>query len=398
MKRILALLLCLSLLTAAVPLCLAVREDDLAAAAEGSGLGPDGPAESGPAVPAPSVILIERDSGTVLTEKNADQRLSPASVTKVMTLLLVMEAIAAGQITKEDNVTISQASMRMGGSTAYLAEGERYTVHEMIKATAIQSANDAAVALAEFLAGSEDSFVTRMNARAQELGMTNTQFKNCHGLDEEGHYASARDIALMSRQLLMHKDIRDYTTVWMDSLRDGTFMLANTNRLVRFYEGATGLKTGSTSKAGCCISASAERGGMELIAVVMKASSSDDRFESARALLDFGFATYTTVKAYPEAVPAPIPVLLGEQKEVQPVVGLEQVVVVEKSAVKSVQRETTLPAEVKAPVQAGQTLGELKLTLNGQTLATVPLVAATEVRKLTFGVVLGRMLKLLMLG
>lgn len=393
MKRILALLLCLALLVVSVPLSAAVTEEDVAGETAISVLG-----SAMPDVPAPSVILIERDSGTVLAEKNADEKLSPASVTKVMTLLLVMEAIDTGQITKDDGVTISRASMRMGGSTAYLAEGERYTVHELIKATAIQSANDGAVALAEYLAGSQDAFVTRMNNRAAELGMKNTQFKNCHGLDEDGHYTTARDIALMSRELLMHKDIRSYTTLWMDSLRDGTFMLSNTNRLVRFYEGATGLKTGSTSKAGCCISASAERGGMELIAVVMKAGNSDDRFESARVLLDFGFATFTTVKAYPDAVPVPIPVLLGVEKDVQPVVETERVVVVEKSAVKAIQRETTLPAEIKAPVQAGQQLGELKLTLNGQTLATVPLVAATEVKKLTFGVVLGRMLKLLMLG
>ena len=384
MKRIFTFLLCFAILGVGVP---------PRAAAESAASGP-----AAPSVPAPSVILVERDSGTVLAEKNADERLSPASVTKVMTLLLVMEAIAAGQITKEDSVTVSRASMRMGGSTAYLAEGERYTIHEMLKAVAIQSANDASVALAEHLAGSEESFVARMNSRAQELGMVNTCFKNVHGLDEEGHYSSARDIALMSRALLMHKDIRDYTTVWMDSLRDGTFMLANTNRLVRFYEGATGLKTGSTSRAGCCISASAERGGMELIAVVMKAGSSDDRFESARTLLDFGFATYTTVKAYPDEVPAPIPVLLGEQREVQPIVESERVVVVEKSAVKALRRETALPAEVKAPVRAGQPLGELTLTLNGETLASVPLVAASEVKKLTFRVVLGRMLRMLMLG
>lgn len=383
MKRITAWLLCAALACAAAVPCAAA---------------PETAAAQGPEVPAPSIILMERDSGTVLMEKNADERLSPASVTKIMTLLLVMEAIDGGQISKEDVVTVSRTAMRMGGSTAYLGEGEQYSVHELLKATAIQSANDGAVALAEFLSGSQDAFVAKMNRRAAELGMVNTQFKNCHGLDEEGHYTSARDVALMSRALLLHKDIRAYTTVWMDTLRDGTFTLSNTNRLIRFYQGATGLKTGSTSKAGCCVSASAERDGMELIAVVMKAANTNDRFDSARTLLDYGFATYTTLKAYPDAVPAPIPVLLGETGEVQPVMEGEYTVVLEKSAVRSVQRTLTLEPSVSAPVQKGQKLGELTLTLDGKTLVTVPMIAANEVKRLTFGIVLGRLLKLLTLG
>ena len=352
-----------------------------------------------PAVPAPSVILIERASGTVLAEKNADERLLPASVTKIMTLLLTLEAVDSGLLSLEDIVTVSRASMRMGGSTAFLAEGERYTVHELLKAVVIASANDGAVALAEHLAGSQESFVGRMNQRAQELGMVNTQFKNCHGLDEDGHYTTARDIALMSRELLhFHPKIKEYTGIWMDSLRDGTFGLSNTNKLIRFYDGATGLKTGSTSKAGCCLSASAERDGMELIAVILHAPSSDDRYEAARALLDFGFATYASLEAHPDQPLLPIPVTLGETAEVQPVLEETLHFVVEKAKIKAITRTVTLEEGISAPVAAGQQLGELVISAGEEVLLTVPLVAAQDVARLTFGTVLGRMLRLLVLG
>lgn len=335
-----------------------------------------------PDVPAPSVILIERSSGAVLAEKNPDERLPLASVTKIMTLLLTVEAIDRGALSLSDPCTVSRAAMSMGGSTAYLAEGEQYTVHEMLKAVTIQSANDGAVVLAEKLAGTEDSFVSRMNARASELGMTNTNFLNCHGLDTEGHYSSARDIALMSKELLQYPLIKEYTTIWMDSLRDGTFTLSNTNRLVRFYEGATGLKTGSTQAAGACISASAERNGMELIAVVLNAGSGDDRFEAARKLLDFGFANFTTVAAYPEEAPLPVPVILGKQGEVQPVLEREVNVVLEKSTAGSLEKEVRLAENVEAPVQRGQKLGELTLRSGDEVLAVVPLVAGEDVAKL----------------
>lgn len=335
-----------------------------------------------PEVPAPSVLLMDRASGTVLAEKNADERRSLASVTKIMTLLLTVEAVDNGALALSDMCSVSKAAMSMGGSTAYLGEGEQYTVQEMLKAVTIQSANDGAVVLAEKLAGTEDSFVTKMNERAAQLGMENTRFLNCHGLDAEGHYSSARDIALMSRELLSHPMIRDYTTIWMDTLRGGTFTLSNTNRLIRFYEGATGLKTGSTKVAGACISASAERGGMELIAVVMGAGSGDDRFEAARKLLDFGFANFTTVAAYPEDAPAPVPVLLGKRADVQPVLEKEVKIVVEKAAAGNLVREVTMAQDVEAPVTKGQKLGELTVKSGDEVLAVVPFVAGEDIGRL----------------
>lgn len=360
MKRLVCFFLCIAL---AIPLCAAG-------------------APAAPEVPAPSVILIDRASGTVLAEKNPDERLSLASVTKIMTLLLTVEAVDSGALGINDKCAVSQAAMRMGGSTAYLAEGEQYTVHEMLKAVTIQSANDGAVVLAEKLAGTEDSFVAKMNARAAELGMINTHFLNCHGLDMDGHYSSARDIAIMSRELLSHPLIKEYTTIWMDSLRDGTFTLSNTNRLIRFYEGATGLKTGSTAKAGACISASAERDGMELIAVVMNAGSTNDRFEAARKLLDFGFANFTTMAAYPEDTPLPVPVLLGKKTEVQPVLEKEVRVVVEKSAAGTLTREVKMAENVQAPVVKGQKLGDLTVKSGDEVLAVVPFVAGEEIERL----------------
>lgn len=339
---------------------------------------------SAPEVPAPSVILVDRASGTVLAEKTADDRMPLASVTKIMTLLLTVEAIDSGSLGVNDKCTVSRAAMSMGGSTAYLGEGEQYTVNEMLKAVAIQSANDGAVVLAEKLAGTEDSFVAKMNARAAELGMTNTSFLNCHGLDADGHYSSARDISIMSRELLSHPLIKEYTTIWMDTLRDGTFTLSNTNRLIRFYEGATGLKTGSTKAAGACISASAERNGMELIAVVMNAGSGDDRFEAARKLLDFGFANFTTVTAYPEDAPLPVPVLLGKKTEVQPVLEKDVKIVLEKAAVGTLTREVKMAENVQAPVEKGQKLGELTVRSGEEVVALVPFVASEDIGRLSW--------------
>ena len=252
-----------------------------------------------PTVDAAAAVLMEKETGAILYEQNAHDKLEPASVTKVMSLLLVLEAIDDGRLALDDMVTVSAHAASMGGSQVYLKEGEQMSVDDMLKAVAVVSGNDAAVALAEHLAGSEEGFVEQMNQRAAELGMTDTCFVNCTGLPAAGHLTSAHDIAVMSRALIQHPKIRDYTTIWMDSIRGGQFQLANTNKLVRFYEGATGLKTGSTDAAGYCLSATAERDGMELIAVVLKAKTSEQRFESAKSLLNFGFANYTLTDVYP---------------------------------------------------------------------------------------------------
>lgn len=346
-------------------------------------------------VPAPSVILVERSTGTVLYEKNADERLYPASVTKVMTLLLTMEAIERGQLSYDQKLTVSRAAMSMGGSTAFLHEGERYTVNEILKAVSIASANDGSVVLAEAVAGTEETFVALMNERAIQLGMTGTHFVNCHGLDDPQHYTTARDVSIMSRELLSHKDIRKYSTVWIDSLRDGTFTLSNTNRLVRYYEGCTGLKTGTTSKAGSCIAASAEREGMELVAVVMHAANTDERYESARKMLDYGFAGYAAMTVWPDSVLLPIPVLLGKEAEVQPVMEREETIIYEKHKKSSLVKTVQLAADVQAPVQKGQQLGEIVIECEGTVLARVPIVAANDVDKLTWWDVFRYMLGLL---
>ncbi|MDR1669873.1 MAG: D-alanyl-D-alanine carboxypeptidase, partial [Oscillospiraceae bacterium] len=338
---------------------------------------------------------LEQSTGTVLYEKNADEKLYPASVTKVMTLLLTMEALERGQLTLNQKLTVSRAAMSMGGSTAFLHEGEQYTVDEMLKAVTIASANDGSVVLAEAISGTEETFVAMMNERAAQLGLTGTHFTNCHGLDDPQHYTTARDIAVMSRALLAHKDIRNYSTVWLDSLRDGTFTLANTNRLVRFYEGCTGLKTGTTSKAGSCIAASAERDGMQLIAVVMKAASTDDRYESARKMLDYGFAGYAAMTAWPEEALLPVPVKLGRKAEVQPVPEGEETVIYEKHKKSLVTKTVTLAEDIKAPVERGQQLGEVVVECEGAVLARIPIVAAESVEKLTWWDVFLRLLGIL---
>ena len=283
-------------------------------------------------VEAPSALLMEKETGTVLFAKDEHAKLEPASVTKVMTLLLVMEAIDAGTLHYDDIVTASAHACSMGGSQIWLEENEQMTVSDMLKAVCVVSANDCAVALAEAVAGSEEAFVDRMNQRAAELGMADTTFKNATGLPAEGHVTSAYDIALMSRELILnHPDIRQYTTIWMDSLRNGASSLVNTNRLIRFYEGATGLKTGSTDSALYCLSATAERDGMELIAVIMKGSTSAQRFEDAQTLLNYGFATYALASVAPQTPLAPVPVSLGTQATVQPVLGEGDHLLLEKA-------------------------------------------------------------------
>lgn len=343
-----------------------------------------GPAPSGvPQAQSAAAVLMEKETGQLLYEKNAHQKLEPASVTKVMTLLLVMQAIDSGRLRPDEMVTVSANAAGMGGSQVYLKEGEQMSVDDMLKAVAVVSGNDAAVALAEHLAGSEEAFVAQMNQKARELGMNDTCFVNCTGLPAAGHLTSAYDIALMSRALIAHSGIRKYTTIWMDSIRDGQFQLSNTNKLVRFYEGTTGLKTGSTDSAGYCLSATAERGGMELIAVVLKADTSDQRFETAKSLLNYGFAAYTLMDVYPDQALAPVDVLLGEQSTVQPVLSRSSRILIEKTAVDSVTTELRLCSDVEAPVEAGQTLGEMAVLVNGVEQQTIPIVADAAVGRLS---------------
>ena len=337
-----------------------------------------------PDVNAGSALLMEKETGEILYEMNSHARLEPASVTKIMTLLLVMEAIDGGTLSKEDTVQVSARAASMGGSQVYLKEGEQMTVHDLLKAVAVASGNDAAVALAEHLAGSENAFVERMNQRAQELGMTDTTFLNCTGLPAPGHLTSAHDIALMSRELILnHPSIREYTTIWMDSLRDGAFQLSNTNRLVRFYDGCTGLKTGFTAAAGYCMSATAERDGMELIAVVMKSTTRDIRNETAKSMLDFGFANYTVLDVKPQQALSPVEVILGEQEFVQPVLAGGGRILVEKAQVNGVETSVTLTTDVEAPVAQGQKLGEMTVTVDGQVRQTIDIVSAQAVERLT---------------
>lgn len=337
-----------------------------------------------PDIDAKAALLMEKETGEVLFEYNCHDKLEPASVTKVMTLLLVMEAIDGGLLSLEDTVQVSTRAASMGGSQVYLKEGETMSVHDLLKAVVVASGNDASVALAEHLAGSESAFVERMNARAHELGMADTTFLNCTGLPAPGHLTTAYDIALMSRELILnHPRIREYTTIWMDSLRDGAFQLANTNKLIRFYEGATGLKTGSTDAAGFCISATAERDGMELIAVIMKSTTGDTRTVTAKSMLDFGFANYTVLDVKPPQALPPVKVLLGEQEYVQPVLSQGSRVLVEKAQINGVETSVSLCSDVEAPVAAGQKLGEMTVTIDGQVRETIDIVSAQEVVRLT---------------
>lgn len=338
---------------------------------------------------APSAVLMDLATGTVLYEVNAHQPMAPASVTKVMTLLLIMEAIDSGKIGWQDMVTASEAAAAKGGSQVYLKVGETMSVEEMVKSIAVSSANDCACAMAEYIAGSEAGFVERMNQRAQELGMENTHFVNCTGLDDDPsaaeHLTTAYDIALMSRELLLnHPDIKRFTTIWMDTVRNGSFGLSNTNKLVRFYEGTTGLKTGYTSSAGHCLSASAQRDGLELVAVVLHCASSADRFQSAKALLDYGFANYALVPVQDEAALPAVPVVLGAQEEVKPVISGPEQLLIAKEQKQSITRGVTLEPSVQAPVSQGQRLGTLTVRAGDEVLAEVPLVAETAVTRLTW--------------
>ena len=336
-------------------------------------------------IAAPSAVLMDAATGTVLYEKNAHAPLAPASVTKIMTLLLVMEALDSGRISWDDTVTASEAAAAKGGSQVYLEPGEQMTMEEMIKSVAVVSANDCATALAEHVAGSEAAFVEMMNNRAAELGMADTHFVNCTGLDDEPnaaeHLTTAYDIALMSRELLKHDRIREFTTIWMDTVRNGEFGLSNTNKLVRFYQGTTGLKTWYTSSAGHCLSASAERDGLELIAVVLHCSSSGERFQSAKELLDYGFAGYTLVTPDETTEIPAVPVLLGEVDAITPVLSEASPVLVEKGQAGKITTRVEVAEQVRAPVEAGQRLGTLTIQSDGSPLQAVPLVAPEAVAR-----------------
>ncbi len=338
-------------------------------------------------IPAKSAVLVDVATGQVLYEQNAHEALPPASVTKVMTMLLIMEAIDSGRIGWDDTVTTSSAAAAKGGSQVYLKEGETMSVADMVKSIAVSSANDCACAMAEHIAGSEGAFVDLMNKRAAELGMQDTHFVNCTGLDDDetakDHKTSAYDIALMSRELLKnHPDIKKYTTIWMDTVRGGAFGLSNTNKLVRFYQGATGLKTGFTAKAGYCLSASASREDMELVAVVMGCATSKERFAACKSMLDYGFSTYALIT--PMQSKMEIPVRLGVAPTVVAVPAGEDAVLIDKGQKAGVSQEMELTEFAQAPVSKGQRLGTLYIKSGQQVLKEIPLVAETAVEKLTF--------------
>jgi len=331
-----------------------------------------------------AAVLMEARTGTVLYARGESARLSPASVTKVMTLLLVAEAVDSGAVTRQDMVTASARAASMGGSQIWLEQGEQMSIGEMTKCVAVVSANDCAVALAEHLCGTEEAFVARMNQRAEELGLENTHFTNCTGLFEDPeHYTSAYDVAVMSRELLSHEFIREYTGIWMDSIRNGEFGLTNTNKLVYHYEGCTGLKTGFTATAMFCLAASAKRDGVEYIAVILHGDTSQDRFDAARALLDHAFANYTLVQPSPEEPLPPVSVVMGRSGQVQPVCDGGGAVLVEKAVRNRLTTEVTLPESVNAPVTAGQELGMLLIRDGENTVAAVPLTAGESVERLT---------------
>ena len=334
-------------------------------------------------VSARACLLMDRETGTVLYKRHEHEALEPASVTKVMTMLLTVEALDRGELHLEDLATTSEHAASMGGSQVFLKEGEQMSVEDLLKSVAVASGNDAAVALAELQAGSENAFVERMNRRAQELGMKDTHFVNCNGLPAEGHVTSAYDIALMSRELLSHDTIRPFVGIWTDAIRGGEFHLANTNKLIRFYEGATGLKTGSTDSAGFCISASAQRDGMELIAVVLGSKTSAERFQGAKNLLNYGFGAFTLVDAAPSEPLAAVPVKLGEEESVPVTFEGDCRVLVRREQADQVKTQVKLPEQVEAPVEQGAKLGELRLRVGKKLCRRIPLTARRAVARLS---------------
>ena len=336
-------------------------------------------------ISAPSALLMDANTGKILFEKNAHEQRPCASITKVMTLLLVMEALDSGRIHMTDVVTASAHAASMGGSDIWLEEGEQMTVDDMVKATVVASANDAAVALAEHISGTEDDFVRSMNERAKQLGMKDTVFLNCNGLDEEGHLTSAYDVALMSRALIQHPVIFNYTSIWLDYLRDGKTQIVNTNKLLRTYNGITGLKTGTTGDAGSCITATAERGGLSLIAVVLGADSGTARFKDAATLLDHGFANYETAQLKPDNQLLPLKVEGGMTDSAAITCeGLSYLTVQKGHLGKPVQK-AELPESIEAPVSKGDKVGVVRFTVDGEEVASFDVTAAEDAAQKTFG-------------
>ena len=372
-KRLLALALCCVL---AAALCMPAFAEPLAA---GRFALPDFD------VPCRAAVLIDLSSGTVLYEKEPDTPMPIASITKVMTLLLTFEAIEAGKVSLQDTVPVSDHAYNMGGSQIWLEPGETFTLDEMVKAICVSSANDAAVAVAEFIGGSEPAFAELMNQKAAELGMTNTAFKNACGLDEAGHLSTARDVAIMSREMLLnHPRITDYTTIWMDTLRGGQTQLLNTNKLLKRYQGVTGLKSGTTSGAGVCISASASRDGLDLLAVVLGAASSNERFDAATALLDYGFANFENVAApAPENAPASLPVTGGAQETVELRYAAPEKILVQKGEGAALTAELELPQTLAAPLAEGQQVGAVTVYSGETALGSWPVTAASAVQPMT---------------
>ncbi|MDE5994703.1 MAG: D-alanyl-D-alanine carboxypeptidase [Oscillospiraceae bacterium] len=340
---------------------------------------------------AKSCVLMDLDSGEILLAKNENEQLPPASITKIMTLLLCFEALDNGMLSLDDTVTASTNASKKGGSQIWLKENETMSVHELLKATVIASANDACTALGEKIAGDEESFVAMMNERAKNLGLKNTNFENCSGLDDtaENHYSSALDIAIMSCELMKHEKVKEYTTIWIDSLRDGATQLVNTNKLIRFYEGATGLKTGTTSKAGYCISATAERNGVKLCAVILGADTGDHRFEEAKKLLNYGFANYTVfIPEFDETLITKVNVLYGKTNEITPKVIPAQSSLLPKGSETSVTQRVDLCVDVEAPVEKGQVLGYIYYEMDGKEIAKSQIISEESVERKTFAYIL----------
>jgi D-alanyl-D-alanine carboxypeptidase (penicillin-binding protein 5/6) len=345
-------------------------------------------------IQAKSAVLMEASTGKILYEQNSHEKLPPASVTKVMTMLLIMEAIDNGKISFDDMVTSSEYAASMGGSQIYLEPGEQMSVHDMLKAIAVASGNDASVAMAEHIYGSEETFVKAMNDKAKELGMNDTNFVNCNGLDADNHYTSAYDIALMSRELLKHPKIHDYLTIWIDSLRDGKFGLANTNKLIRFYPGANGIKTGSTGKALYCLSASAKRDGMQLIAVIMGAPNTKERFNAATKLLDYGFANYSIVSGAKKGeLVGELDVLKGITNKVNLVTASDFNALIKKGQQGNIDKKVNIADNLHAPVEKGQKVGEIVFSAGGEEVGKVDVITSEAVEKVSVDKVFIKLVK-----
>ncbi len=336
-------------------------------------------------IKAKSCFLLEAKTGTVLYKNNEKEKLAPASITKIMSILIFMEKIEQGYFTLNTKITASEYACSMGGSQIWLEPNETMTVDELLRATIIASANDATVALAEAVSGSEEAFVELMNQKAKDLKMHNTNFKNSTGLDEEGHYSSAEDVAIMSAELIKYKLIKKYSTVWMDALRNGESELVNTNKLVRYYEGCTGLKTGTTSKAGYCLSATAERNDMSLIAVILDGETSNERFNGARKLLDYGFANYSFIEIKPDlSLLSNLTCKNGLKSQIQVTATDTISLLLPKGSQKEIIQTLNMPNYVLAPISSGETVGKINLTLNGKDIGNINVVSKENVAELNF--------------